>query len=119
MSKLEISDTFKIQNQASCRTNRSTKAVTESKNIHVQKDFGFRNWCAFSSKANDLRYFIISDSQQTSITSIGNITLNTNNSSSSDIILNKDNTTSSQIFNQQDQSAIRFDSEMMFSYFYS
>ena len=106
-----------MPNQASCRTNRSTKPVIESKNIQVEKDFGFRNWCALSSKPNNLRYFVINDSQQTSITPIGNITINTNDSSSSDIMFNKDNNAmSSQILNQHDQSAIRFDSEMMHSY---
>ena len=113
-SQLKTSDTFKMPNQASCRTNRSTKPVIESKNIQVEKDFGFRNWCALSSKPNNLRYFVINDSQQTSITPIGNITINTNDSSSSDIMFNKDNNAmSSQILNQHDQSAIRFDSEMM------
>ena len=108
LSNLETSDNIKTIKQASCRINKPSEILIESKNIHVEKDFGFRNWCTFSTKRNDLRYFVINDSQQSSIISIGNQTINPNDSSSSDIILNTENSTSTEILNSKDQSAIRY-----------
>ena len=114
MSNLETSDNRKSIKQASCRIDKPSETVIESKNIHVENDFGFRNWCTFSTKRNDLRYFVINDSQQNSIISIGNQTINPNDSSSSDIILNAENSTSAKILNPNDQSAIRYDLQAIY-----
>ena len=113
-TNLETSDNIKTQKQRSCRINNSKEIVVESKNIIVENDFRLENWCTISTKRQkDLKYFVLNDSQDSSIMSIGNQTQNTNDSSSSDIILSLENSTPEQTFNPQDHSAIRYDSEMM------
>ena len=113
-SNLQTSDNIKTQKLASCHISNPTQSVVESKNIHVEKDFGFRSWCntTSSKRQNDLRYFVLNDSQESSIMSIGSQTQNKNDSFSSDIILNIENSASAQNLNPQDQSAIRYDSKM-------
>ena len=113
-TNLKTSDNIKTQKQRSCRINNPTETIVESKNIIVEKDFRLKNWCTISTKRQkDLKYFVLNDSQDSSIMSIGNQTQYTNDSSSSDIILNIENSTPEQAFNLQDHSAIRYDSEMM------
>ena len=113
-TNLKTSDNIKTQKQRSCRINNPTETVVESKNIIVEKDFRLKNWCTISTKRQkDLKYFVLNDSQDSSIMSIGNQTQNTNDSSSSDIILNVENPLPDQTFNSQDHSAIRYDLEIM------
>ena len=100
-SRFEVSDSIKMPKQT-CFTNKTSSNVIESRNIHVENDFRFRNWCT-SQKNKSSTYFTINNSYQTS--NFLNDTINPNDSSSSDNILDVDNTP--QNFVRKDQSAIR------------
>jgi len=105
----ETSDSINMPKET-CLANEFIETA-ESKNIHVGKDFIFRNWCKYS-KMNDLAYFSINSSQQSASIMSNDSTINSNDSFSSDKNINIDIDQSHQSHKEEeDQSAIRLDSE--------
>ena len=105
----ETSDSINMPKET-CLANEFIETA-ESKNIHVGKDFIFRNWCKYS-KMNDLAYFSINSSQQSASIMSNDSTINSNDSFSSNKNINIDIDQSHQSHKEEeDQSAIRLDSE--------